>query len=100
MFPLGLRIHGPDAGQCPPQFPDQCVSDNGKDCRDCYDSAVGIQSRGHDRLEVDNNELAGWSYAAVWLADSVDNHVHHNHIHHTQRQAIVQNGSCLIFWHI
>lgn len=87
----GLRIYGHDEGQCPPEHPDECTGEDrtgGVNCRDCTPSTIGIQSRGFDRLEVDNCELAGWSYAAVWLSDSVDNLVHHNHIHHTQRQGL------------
>ena len=84
----GLRITGADGGECPPQYPDQCVEDNGNNCRDCVDASIGILIKGYDRIEVDNNELAGWSHSAVQLKYSVDNRVHHNHIHHTQRQGL------------
>ena len=87
----GLRLQGFDAGQCPPEWPDACSGEDrtgGVNCRDCEPATFAIQARGADRLEVDNNEIAGWSYAGVWLSDSVDNAVHHNDIHHTQRQGL------------
>ncbi len=87
----GLRILGADPGQCPPEWPDACTEEDrtgGRNCRDCTPSSIGIQVRGFDGLEVDNCELAGWSYAAVWLTDSVEGFVHHSHIHHTQRQGL------------
>jgi hypothetical protein len=87
----GLRLFGDDAGECPPEYPNNCTQPDrtgGVNCRDCTPPSIGIQSRGHDRLEVDNCEIAGFSYAGVWLSDSVDNHVHHNDIHHTQRQGL------------
>ena len=79
-----MRIVGADGGECPPQYPDQCVEDNEENCRDCVEASVGILIKGYDRTEVDNNELAGWSHVAVQLKHSVDNRIHHNHIHHTQ----------------
>lgn len=87
----GLRLLGADAGPCPSEYPNACTQPDrtgGQNCRDCTPATIGVQIRAHDRLEVDNCELAGWSYAAIWLTDSVDNHVHHNHIHHTQRQGL------------
>lgn len=87
----GLRLHGWEPTQCPPQWPDRCEGSDGtggSNCRDCMPRSRGLQSRGFDRLEVDNCELTGWTYGAVELADSLDNHVHHNHIHHNQRQGL------------
>ena len=86
----GLRILGADPEQCPDAWPDACTGDIEGDtnCRDCTPASIGIQSVGHDRVEVDNTELAGWSYAATWFTDGVDHHVHHNHIHHTWRQGL------------
>jgi len=87
----GLRIHGADPDECSPLWPDDCTGEDatgGANCRDCGPASIGIQAAGADRLEVDNCELAGWSYAAVWLKYSEDNRVHHNHIHHTQRQGL------------
>lgn len=87
----GLRILGVDSGQCPLEYPDACTGEDrtgGRNCRDCTPPSAGIQARGFDGLEVDNCELAGWSYVAVSLSDAVDVLVHHNHIHHTQRQGL------------
>ena len=87
----GLRILGADRDECPPEYPDACTEpDNtgGVNCRDCTPSSIGIQVKAWDGLEIDNNELAGWSYAATWYSDSLDGRVHHNHIHHTWRQGL------------
>ncbi|MGM0559043.1 MAG: FG-GAP-like repeat-containing protein, partial [Myxococcota bacterium] len=87
----GLRLYGADEGECPDEWPNHCTGEDrtdGRNCRDCTEASIGIQSRGHDRLEVDNCEIAGFSYAGVWLTDSVDSHIHHNYIHHTQRQGL------------
>ncbi|MHB0935583.1 MAG: carbohydrate-binding family 9-like protein [Armatimonadota bacterium] len=39
-------------------------------------------------LEVDNCELAGWSHAAIYLVKGERHHVHHNYIHHNQRNGL------------
>jgi hypothetical protein len=39
-------------------------------------------------LEVDNCELAGWSHAAIYLIKGDRHHVHHNYIHHNQRNGL------------
>lgn len=85
----GLRIEGPDPETCPPEWPDACPNDVSGDvnCAYCTDTAYGI-STGHDRLEVDNNELSGWTYAAVGVKDALDADVHHNHIHHGWREGL------------
>jgi len=86
----GFRLIGADSDECPVQWPDSCSGDIDGDsnCRDCEEASIGIQVKGYDRLEIDNMELAGWSYAATWFVESVDDQVHHNHIHHTQRQGL------------
>jgi len=86
----GLRIVGAEPHECPDAWPDDCTGDieGDSNCRDCTPASIGLQSRGYDRLELDNNELAAWSYAAIWLADGTGHHVHHNHIHHTWRQGL------------
>ncbi|QED29791.1 VCBS repeat-containing protein [Microvenator marinus] len=86
----GIRLHGPDPSQCPPQYPDNCTGEdrtNGQNCRDCMPRTSGIRSR-HDGLEVDNSEIAGFGLAAVNLSDSVGHWIHHSHIHHNQRQGL------------
>ena len=42
----------------------------------------------YDGMEVDNCELSGWSLAAVFLAAGKGHHLHHNFIHHNQRQGL------------
>ncbi|NRA98023.1 MAG: hypothetical protein HRU14_17640 [Planctomycetes bacterium] len=48
----------------------------------------------HDRLSVDNCELAGWSHAAVDLRRGDDHVVRHSFLHHNQRQGLGY-GVCL-----
>ncbi len=86
----GFRLIGADSDECPPEWPDSCTGDieGDSNCRDCTESSIGIQIKSYDRLEIDNMALAGWSYAATWFTDSVDNAVHHSHIHHTWRQGL------------
>ena len=84
----GLRMLGNDPSQCPPEYPNACQGPLGTNCRDCMPRSTGISCREHDRLEVDNCELSGWTASAISVTGSVDNYVHHNHIHHTQRQGL------------
>ena len=87
----GSRLIGADSDECPDTWPDACTGvdrTGGANCRDCEEASIGIQIGGYDRLEIDNMELAGWSYAATWFTDSVGGLVHHNHIHHTWRQGL------------
>lgn len=90
----GLRLFGHEPTECPVEWSSpgrsECTGDIAGDtnCRDCMPRSRGINATGHDRLEVDNCELAGWTYGAIELARSHDNHVHHNDIHHNQRQGL------------
>jgi hypothetical protein len=87
----GLRLHGSEPTQCPPEWPDRCTGvdrTGGVNCRDCMPRSRAITASGVDGLEVDNNEIAGWTYGAIELRDSLGNHVHHNHLHHNQRQGL------------
>ena len=86
----GIRLHGPDPGQCPPQNPNACTGEDrtgGRNCRDCMPRTTGIRTT-DDRLEVDNTEIAGFALAAVALSDSVGHRVHHSDLHHNQRQGL------------
>lgn len=58
-----------------------------------FPNSVGIIT-GNDSLEVDNCELSGWSHAAIYLTGGRGHHVHHNYIHHNQRQGLGY-GVCL-----
>jgi hypothetical protein len=84
----GLRMQGSDPSQCPPEYPDNCEGPLGVNCRDCMPRSYGISCREHDHLEIDNCEISGWTASAISVTGSVDNHVHHNHLHHTQRQGL------------
>ncbi len=85
----GLRIRGPDPETCPAEWPDNCPNDVSADsnCAYCTDTAYGISTT-FDRLEVDNNELSGWTYAAVGVKDALDADVHHNWIHNNWREGL------------
>jgi hypothetical protein len=48
------------------------------------DYLVGIFSRSHKNLTVDNNEIRGWSWSGVQTAWSNNTYVHHNYIHSNQ----------------
>ncbi len=86
----GLRIRGPDPETCPPEWPDRCPEDVSGDanCAYCTQTAVGIRTVGFSGLEVDNNEMSGWTYAAVAVKDAPDADVHHNHLHHDWREGL------------
>lgn len=86
----GLRLRGPDPETCPPEWPDACPNDVSGDanCAYCTDTAYAIDATDHDGLEVDNNELSGWTYAGVGVHDSADADVHHNWIHHHWREGL------------
>jgi hypothetical protein len=85
----GLRLRGPDPDTCPPEWPSSCPNDVSGDsnCAYCTDTAYAISTT-YDRLEVDNNELSGWTYAAVGVHGGLDADVHHNHIHHDWREGL------------
>lgn len=43
----------------------------------------------HEGFEIDNCELWGWTSSSVRLeATAASPHIHHNHIHHCQRQGL------------
>ena len=90
----GLRLYGHESTQCPDEWLSSghsaCTGDIAGDvnCRDCMPRSRGIRALDVDRLEVDNCELAGWTYGAIELIRSHDNLVHHNEIHHNQRQGL------------
>ena len=88
----GLRISGPDPQ---PQLEhhkrcfDKQVGDRKAQAK-CYyalPNSAGIWSE-YGTLEVDNCEISGWSHAAIFLKDGNKHHIHHNYIHHNQRQGL------------
>ncbi len=88
----GIQLEGAHPDQCPPQHAaGTCTGKDktgGINCRDCMPFDQGIRADGYDRLEVDNCEISSFGLAGVRVRGSVDNHVHHNFIHHTQREGI------------
>ena len=87
----GLRIIGRDPNQCPDEYPDECTgaatADDGS-CKQCTSPGVGIKIDGYDALEIDNCELAAWAFSATRFQNTLSSSVHHNDIHHNQRQGL------------
>ena len=90
----GIRMFGHESTECPPEWNSpsrsECTGDIAGDsnCRDCMPRSRAIRATDVDRLEVDNCELAGWTYGGVEIARAQDVHVHHSEIHHNQRQGL------------
>jgi len=88
----GLRIIGPDPK---PQLEhhkrcfNKQVGDRKAQAK-CYYALLNSDGilTDHEALEVDNCELSGWSQAAIYLRNSGRHHIHHNYIHHNQRQGL------------
>ena len=58
-----------------------------------FPKSVGISTE-NNALEVDNCEISGWSHTAVYLKNGNRHLVHHNYIHHNQRNGLGY-GVCL-----
>ncbi|MEV6302590.1 FG-GAP-like repeat-containing protein [Actinoplanes sp. NPDC051861] len=70
----GLRLEGPEPGTRTDPY--------------VWWNADGIvATRASDTL-IDNNELSGWSHAAVTFLQSIEGRVRGNHIHHNQRTGL------------
>ncbi len=70
----GLRLRGPDRE----------IRDNAYQ----YDNSRGLEVLGASDPLVDNNELYGWSHAAVYLGDTIEGRVRANYIHHNRRTGL------------
>jgi hypothetical protein len=70
----GLRLRGPDRE----------IRDNAYQ----YDNSRGLEVTGASDPLVENNELFGWSHAAVYLGDTIEGRVRGNHIHHNRRTGL------------
>ncbi|WP_203915324.1 FG-GAP-like repeat-containing protein [Rhizocola hellebori] len=70
----GLRLRGPDRE----------IRDNAYQ----YDNSRGLEVVDASDLLVDNNELYGWSHAAVYLGDTIEGWVRGNYIHHNRRTGL------------
>lgn len=87
----GLRLRGPD--------PDRRLAfhhrvfyeikgdDDGSKAYYSFPNSDAIRSK-FGRLEVDNCEISAWSHAGVFACGGPGYHVHHCHIHHTQRMGL------------
>jgi len=84
----GLRICGPDPRRRD-EWDYRCFGPEALGNPHYYRFAVsqGV-SCDFDALEVDNCQFSGWSHAAVLLRDGKGHRVHHNWMHHNQRQAL------------
>ena len=84
----GLRIFGPDADRRE-EWDHRCYGpeDLGNTYYYNFPVSQGVVTH-FDRLTVDNCEFAGFSHAAVLLREGKDHHVHHNWMHHNQRDAL------------
>lgn len=66
---------------------------------DTKNLTIGIQFvSGSQNIEIENNEIFGWPWAAVSVKESIENKIHHNFIHHNIRTergygVVVQNGN-------
>lgn len=85
----GLRLRGPDPK--PRLDHHRRAFSTGRQDASAYYYALpnsnGIQAD-HPGLQVDNCELSGWSHAAVYLTTGDYHHIHHNYIHHNQRNGL------------
>ena len=83
----GLRIKGPDPKRGLKHHGRSFSEGYGADYYYKFPTSDGISTM-HPDLEVDNCELGGWSYAAVYLRAGEGHHIHHNFIHHNQRNGL------------
>jgi hypothetical protein len=90
----GLRIRGPDPERDLAHWRRSFWSSQGErqglskhEYYYQFPASRGVATE-YDGLEVDNCELSGWSLAAVFLAAGRGHHLHHNFIHHNQRQGL------------
>ncbi len=88
----GLRIRGPDPQRRTAELRRR-LREGGRKLYYGWPTSDGIECA-HPRLKVDNCELSGWNHAAVNLRKGGDAHVHHNFIHHCQREGLGY-GVCL-----
>ncbi len=85
----GLRLRGPDPERRLDHHRRSFRGDHppGRTRYYALPTSDGIRTR-HDRLRIDNCELAGWSHAAIDLRGGDGHLVQHCFIHHNQRQGL------------
>ncbi len=80
----GLRLRGPDPKRR--AYQTDWLEKEGRYWSLAYSDGIFTT---HSSLEVDNCEFWGWSHAAVTLKPGASKaHIHHNYIHHNQRQGM------------
>ncbi len=79
----GLRIQGPNPRRCLEHHNRSFREGRGHEYYYQFPTSDGIATQ-HDRLRVDNCELAGWSHSAVHLIKGEGHLVQHSFIHHNQ----------------
>lgn len=83
----GLRFEGPDSLRRTEQMWD-LYDRGGKILFYSLPNADAVAVR-HQGFQIDNCEMWGWTWSAVRLEHGADAaHVHHNYIHHCQRQGL------------
>ena len=90
----GLRVMGADPYECP----NQCVSnDTTNTCTlpgtntECPQKASQGINILHQNIEIDNNDIAGFSHYGVFIegiGNSPTAYIHHNYIHNVQRRGL------------
>ena len=83
----GMRIRGPDPKRRAAHHRRSFSEGRGHKYYYRFPISNGIAT-GHDGLEVDNCELAGFSHAAIYLRAGKDHRIHHNYIHHNQYKGL------------
>lgn len=95
----GLRFKGPNPHEDPPDF---------GDCSAAGRKAIYASEDGHEEdpakivdrvLEIDNNEFSSWPRVAIEIAGIRGGYVHHNYIHHSQRNPQEHFPCALYSWH-
>lgn len=95
----GLQLVGEEYGQdggggdvdCCNEGDNWCDSGIPGPCANNY--LVGIFSRSHDNLTVDNCEIYGWAWSGIQTAWTTDTYVHHNYIHDNNARSEGYGGS-------
>ena len=83
----GLRLRGPNPKQYLDHHRRSFAEGRGHEYYCKLPTSAAIVTD-HDRLEVDNCEISGFSHGGIYLAGGAGHHVHHTFIHHCQYQGL------------
>ena len=93
----GLRFLGPNGREIPPDAWD--CSAAGRKAISAYEDGNEDPAKIVDRVvEIDNNEFDSWPAMAVEIYGIRGGFVHHNYIHHSERNPQEQLPCVLAFW--